>query len=109
MLQPFFDKLIKRKWLNNTEAFEAIESSIKQHFKKFRRMDCPPYQVAKTDVLFLVSVLDSICFKLPHIVPPIHMVYLITDRRWWVRCTGGSWWNMSEPSCGEGSSAHPQR
>lgn len=43
--QPFFDKLIKRKWLNNTESFEAIEASIKQHFKKFTRMDCPPYQV----------------------------------------------------------------
>lgn len=45
LLQPFFDKLIKRKWLNNTEAFEAIEASIKQHFKKFKRMDPPPYQV----------------------------------------------------------------
>lgn len=44
-LQPFFDKLVKRKWLNNTDAFEAIEASIKQHFKKFKRMDCPPYQV----------------------------------------------------------------
>lgn len=45
VFQPFFDKLIKRKWLNNTEAFEAIEAGIKQHFKKFRRMDLPPYQV----------------------------------------------------------------
>lgn len=44
-LQPFFDKLMKRKWLNNTEAFEAIEASTKQHFKKFKRMDPPPYQV----------------------------------------------------------------
>ncbi|XP_056140763.1 exocyst complex component 3 [Lampris incognitus] len=43
-IRPFFDKLIKRKWLNNTEAFEAIEASIKQHFKKFKRMDSPPYQ-----------------------------------------------------------------
>lgn len=43
-IRPFFDKLIKRKWLNNTEAFEAIEGLIKQHFKKFRRMDSPPYQ-----------------------------------------------------------------
>jgi hypothetical protein len=43
--QPFFDKLVKRKWLNNTVAFEAIEASIKQNFKKFRRMDPPPYQV----------------------------------------------------------------
>ncbi|XP_055732261.1 exocyst complex component 3-like [Salvelinus fontinalis] len=43
-IRPFCDKLVKRKWLNNTEAFEAIEASIKQHFKKFRRLDCPPYQ-----------------------------------------------------------------
>ncbi|XP_040929787.1 tumor necrosis factor alpha-induced protein 2 isoform X2 [Betta splendens] len=47
---PFFDKLIKRKWLNNTEAFEAIEASIKQHFKKFRRMDPPPYQTLVGEV-----------------------------------------------------------
>lgn len=47
--QPFFDKLIKRKWLNNTEAIEAIEANIKQHFKKFRRMDPPPYQVTLVD------------------------------------------------------------
>uniref|UniRef100_A0A8C5G552 Exocyst complex component 3-like n=1 Tax=Gouania willdenowi TaxID=441366 RepID=A0A8C5G552_GOUWI len=43
-IRPFFDKLLKRKWLNNTEAFEAINALIKQHFKKFRRMDSPPYQ-----------------------------------------------------------------
>lgn len=45
LFQPFFDKLIKRKWLISTDAFEAIEANIKQHFKKFRRMDPPPYQV----------------------------------------------------------------
>ncbi|XP_008295589.1 exocyst complex component 3 [Stegastes partitus] len=49
-IRPFFDKLIKRKWLNNTEAFEAIEASIKQHFKKFRRMDSPPYQTLVGEV-----------------------------------------------------------
>lgn len=46
--QPFFDKLVKRKWLDNNEAYESIEMTIKQHFKKFRRMDCPPYQVWHT-------------------------------------------------------------
>lgn len=51
--QPFFDKLIKRKWLNNTESFEAIEASIKQHFKKFRRMDCPPYEVTYVLIIAL--------------------------------------------------------
>ncbi|CAB1352325.1 unnamed protein product [Coregonus sp. 'balchen'] len=49
-IRPFCDKLVKRKWLNNTEAFEAIEASIKQHFKKFRRMDCPPYQILVGEV-----------------------------------------------------------
>ncbi|XP_047463900.1 exocyst complex component 3 [Mugil cephalus] len=49
-IRPFFDKLIKRKWLNNTEAFDAIEASIKQHFKKFRRMDPPPYQTLVGEV-----------------------------------------------------------
>ncbi|XP_037324423.2 exocyst complex component 3 [Pungitius pungitius] len=49
-IRPFFDKLIKRKWLNNTEAIEAIEANIKQHFKKFRRMDSPPYQTLVGEV-----------------------------------------------------------
>uniref|UniRef100_A0A8D3A0N7 Exocyst complex component 3-like 2a n=1 Tax=Scophthalmus maximus TaxID=52904 RepID=A0A8D3A0N7_SCOMX len=49
-IRPFFDKLMKRKWLNNTEAFEAIEASIKHHFKKFRRMDSPPYQTLVGEV-----------------------------------------------------------
>lgn len=47
---PFFDKLIKRKWLISTDAFEAIEANIKQHFKKFRRMDPPPYQTLVGEV-----------------------------------------------------------
>ncbi|XP_048837652.1 tumor necrosis factor alpha-induced protein 2 [Brienomyrus brachyistius] len=49
-IRPFFDKLVKRKWLNNTDHYEAIESIIKEHFKKFRRMDCPPYQTLVTEV-----------------------------------------------------------
>ncbi|XP_057676334.1 tumor necrosis factor alpha-induced protein 2-like [Corythoichthys intestinalis] len=49
-IRPFFDKMIKRKWLNNTETFEGIEVSIKQHFKKFRRMDPPPYQTLVGEV-----------------------------------------------------------
>ncbi|XP_038153110.1 exocyst complex component 3-like [Cyprinodon tularosa] len=49
-IRPFFDKLMKRKWLNNTEAFEAIEASIKHHFKKFKRMDPPPYQTLVGEV-----------------------------------------------------------
>ncbi|CAM4540983.1 unnamed protein product [Leuciscus chuanchicus] len=49
-IRPFFDKLVKRKWLDNNEAYESIEMTIKQHFKKFRRMDCPPYQALVNEV-----------------------------------------------------------
>uniref|UniRef100_A0AAY4C5D0 Exocyst complex component 3-like protein 2 n=1 Tax=Denticeps clupeoides TaxID=299321 RepID=A0AAY4C5D0_9TELE len=49
-IRPFFDKLVKRKWLTCTEPYENIETAIKQHFKKLRRMDCPPYQVLVSEV-----------------------------------------------------------
>ncbi|KAJ8414559.1 hypothetical protein AAFF_G00037610 [Aldrovandia affinis] len=49
-IRPFFDKLVKRKWLNNTDAYDAIIAIIKEHFKKFRRMDCPPYQTLVGEV-----------------------------------------------------------
>ncbi|XP_035240758.1 tumor necrosis factor alpha-induced protein 2 isoform X1 [Anguilla anguilla] len=49
-IRPFFDKLVKRKWLNNTDAFDAIIAIIKEHFKKFHRMDCPPYQTLVSEV-----------------------------------------------------------
>ncbi|KAL7831811.1 hypothetical protein AOLI_G00293590 [Acnodon oligacanthus] len=49
-IRPFFDKLVKRKWLSNTEVFEHIVSHIKEHFKKFRRMDSPPYQILVGEV-----------------------------------------------------------
>ncbi|XP_056140009.1 exocyst complex component 3-like protein 2 [Lampris incognitus] len=44
-IRPFFDKLVKRKWLTNTEPMEQIEAEIKEHFKKYHRLDNPPYQV----------------------------------------------------------------
>ncbi|KAI5626763.1 tumor necrosis factor alpha-induced protein 2 isoform X2 [Silurus asotus] len=49
-IRPFFDKLVKRKWLSNTEAFEQIVSLIREHFKKFKRMEVPPYQVLVGEV-----------------------------------------------------------
>lgn len=55
-IRPFFDKLVKRKWLDNSEAYESIEMTIKQHFKKFRRMDCPPYQALVNEVHRRVQV-----------------------------------------------------
>uniref|UniRef100_A0A4W4H576 Exocyst complex component 3-like 2a n=1 Tax=Electrophorus electricus TaxID=8005 RepID=A0A4W4H576_ELEEL len=49
-IRPFFDKLLRRKWLNNSEAYDNIETTIKLHFKTFRRMDCPPYQTLVNEV-----------------------------------------------------------
>ncbi|XP_060799903.1 tumor necrosis factor alpha-induced protein 2 [Neoarius graeffei] len=49
-IRPFFDKLVKRKWLSNTEAFEQIVSLIREHFKKFKRMEGLPYQVLVGEV-----------------------------------------------------------
>lgn len=36
---------MKRKWLSNTEPYEQIEAVVKEAFKKYHRMDSPPYQV----------------------------------------------------------------
>lgn len=46
--QSFFERLVKRKWLSNAEPYEQIEAVIKEDFKKYRRMDSPPYQVHET-------------------------------------------------------------
>ncbi|XP_037123295.1 exocyst complex component 3 [Syngnathus acus] len=49
-IRPFFERLVKRKWLSNTEAYEQIEAVIKEHFKKYHRMDEPPYQLLVAEV-----------------------------------------------------------
>ncbi|KAI1893322.1 hypothetical protein AGOR_G00122530 [Albula goreensis] len=49
-IRPYFDKLVKRKWLSNTDAYDAIIDTIKEHFKKFHRMDSPPYQTLVGEV-----------------------------------------------------------
>ncbi|XP_041919745.1 tumor necrosis factor alpha-induced protein 2 isoform X2 [Alosa sapidissima] len=49
-IRPFFDKLVKRKWLNNPSVFEPIETSIREHFRGFSRMASPPYQLLVGDV-----------------------------------------------------------
>ncbi|MGH0150028.1 UNVERIFIED_CONTAM: hypothetical protein FKN15_024474 [Acipenser sinensis] len=43
-IKPYFEKLVKRKWLNNTEAFDSVTEMIKSNFKTFCRMEGPPYQ-----------------------------------------------------------------
>ncbi|RXM97795.1 Exocyst complex component 3-like protein 2 [Acipenser ruthenus] len=57
-IKPHFEKLVKRKWLNNTEAFDSITETIRSHFKTFCRMEGPPYQDSGS------SWLDS---AVPHI------------------------------------------
>ncbi|XP_067451733.1 tumor necrosis factor alpha-induced protein 2-like [Thunnus thynnus] len=49
-IRPFFERLVKRKWLSNTEPYEQIEALIKEHFKKYHRMDSPPYQLLAAEV-----------------------------------------------------------
>lgn len=49
-IKLFFERLVKRKWLTNTEPYEQIEAVIKEDFKKYRRMDSPPYQLLVAEV-----------------------------------------------------------
>ncbi|XP_037630674.1 tumor necrosis factor alpha-induced protein 2 [Sebastes umbrosus] len=49
-IRPFFERLVKRKWLSNSEPYEQIEALIKEHFKKYHRMDSPPYQLLVAEV-----------------------------------------------------------
>ncbi|XP_076592223.1 exocyst complex component 3-like protein 2 [Chaetodon auriga] len=49
-IRPFFERLVKRKWLSNPEPYEQIEGLIKEHFKKYRRMESPPYQLLVAEV-----------------------------------------------------------
>uniref|UniRef100_A0A096LUI9 Exocyst complex component 3-like 2b n=1 Tax=Poecilia formosa TaxID=48698 RepID=A0A096LUI9_POEFO len=49
-LQLFFERLVKRKWLTNVEPYDQIEAAIKEDFKKYRRMDNPPYELLVAEV-----------------------------------------------------------
>lgn len=49
-IKPFFDRLVKKKWLSNTESYEQIQTLIKEYFKKYQRMDSPPYQLLVSEV-----------------------------------------------------------
>lgn len=49
-IRPFFERLVKRKWLSNMEPYEQIEATIKEDFRKYRRMDSPPYQLLVGEV-----------------------------------------------------------
>ncbi|XP_069389889.1 tumor necrosis factor alpha-induced protein 2-like [Paralichthys olivaceus] len=49
-IRPFFERLVKRKWLSNSEPYDQIEALIKDHFKKYHRMDSPPHQLLVAEV-----------------------------------------------------------
>lgn len=49
-IKPYFEQLVRRKWLSNAEPYEHIEALIREGFKKYRRMDCPPYQLLVAEV-----------------------------------------------------------
>uniref|UniRef100_A0A8C6SEI3 Exocyst complex component 3-like 2b n=1 Tax=Neogobius melanostomus TaxID=47308 RepID=A0A8C6SEI3_9GOBI len=49
-VRPLFERLVKRKWLNNTEPLDQIQTVIRENFKKYQRMDPPPYQVLVGEV-----------------------------------------------------------
>ncbi|XP_054884099.1 tumor necrosis factor alpha-induced protein 2 [Poeciliopsis prolifica] len=49
-IRLFFERLVKRKWLTNAEPYDQIEAAIKDDFKKYRRMDNPPYQLLVAEV-----------------------------------------------------------
>lgn len=49
-LQPLFDRLVKRKWLSNPEPLDQIVELIKDHFRKYQRMDGAPYHLLVSEV-----------------------------------------------------------
>ncbi|XP_062241774.1 tumor necrosis factor alpha-induced protein 2 [Platichthys flesus] len=49
-IRPFFERLVKKKWISNSEPYDQIEALIKDHFKKYHRMDSPPYQLLVAEV-----------------------------------------------------------
>ncbi|XP_067875075.1 exocyst complex component 3-like isoform X2 [Heterodontus francisci] len=49
-LKPNFSKLLRKKWLQSTESFESIVTTIRNYFNQFRKMKTPPYQDLVNDV-----------------------------------------------------------
>ncbi|TNN01394.1 tumor necrosis factor alpha-induced protein 2 [Takifugu flavidus] len=49
-IRPLFDRLVKRKWLSNPEPLEKIVELIKDHFKKYQKMEGPPYHLLVSEV-----------------------------------------------------------
>ncbi|KAJ0064081.1 hypothetical protein NL108_018339 [Boleophthalmus pectinirostris] len=49
-IKPLFERLVKRKWLSSPEPFEQIQNIIRENFKKYQRMENPPYQALVSEV-----------------------------------------------------------
>lgn len=49
-LQPYFPKLMKRKWLTSSESFDAIFALLKDYGEKLRKMQPEPYEVLVNEV-----------------------------------------------------------
>ncbi|XP_033014451.1 exocyst complex component 3-like protein 2 [Lacerta agilis] len=49
-LKPHFQKLMKRKWLSNSEAFSTIMGTLEEHAQRLRKMKLEPYQMLLKDV-----------------------------------------------------------
>uniref|UniRef100_H3BVJ9 Exocyst complex component 3 like 2 n=1 Tax=Tetraodon nigroviridis TaxID=99883 RepID=H3BVJ9_TETNG len=49
-IRPLFDRLVKRKWLSNPEPLDQIVELIKDHFRKYQRMDGAPYHLLVSEV-----------------------------------------------------------
>ncbi|XP_062995769.1 exocyst complex component 3-like protein 2 [Elgaria multicarinata webbii] len=49
-LKPYFHKLMKRKWLSNSEAFSTIMALLTEHAQKMSKMKLEPYQMLVRDV-----------------------------------------------------------
>ncbi|XP_077174699.1 exocyst complex component 3-like protein 2 isoform X2 [Paroedura picta] len=53
-LKPYFHKLMKRKWLHNSEAFSAILALLSEHDRKLKKMEPEPYQMLVNDLHHMV-------------------------------------------------------
>ncbi|KAM8822182.1 LOW QUALITY PROTEIN: exocyst complex component 3-like protein 2 [Synchiropus picturatus] len=49
-IKPLFERLVRRKWLNGTEAYDDIEALIRESFTRYQKMESPPYQLLVAEV-----------------------------------------------------------
>lgn len=49
-LQPFFERLVRKKWLSITEPLDQVVVLIRETFQRYRRLDGPPYQLLVSEL-----------------------------------------------------------